>query len=243
MHDEDQPAAGVAVGEAPAADLVQQVLRPQVRQERVVEDEAAREPDVGDREHAEEPEPRLRRECREEREHGEEGTDGRVGPEQSLADWHAVRDHADHRAGEGHDPRRDRDAEAPHRASREGDAEEHPAFAERVLEEMHEVDRQDRGDARGPGRVGPVVHAPGADDPPLRGGQVADRGQAHAPTPPAPRAAPPDRSGPRAARWAAGRSGRRPSRAGGGADRRRGWAGRRRTSRRPRRHSPRAARR
>ena len=177
VDQEEQPAADVAVGVPPAAHVVEQAARRDVREQGVVEDEASRKSYVRHDEGAHKPRPRVRRVGGKEREHHEERPSGRVHRHECLLQGGAVGDDAKDRAAQGDDRGGDRNAQAPGRAAGQLQSEEGRVLAERVLEEKDEVDGKDRGHAAGDERrVRPVVHAPPADDPPLTRRQVLDSG-------------------------------------------------------------------
>ena len=175
MNQQQQPAADVAVGEPAAAHVVVQLAGGEMRQEGVVEHEAAGESRVGEREHANHPRPRLPEVRREEHEDGRQRADGGVEPQQRLLYRHAVGDDAQDGAADGDHCGRKRHRQAPNRAAGEGDSEQLGAVAKRFVEQIDEVHREDGGDAGGgEAGVSPVVHAPGANRLAARRRQVCD---------------------------------------------------------------------
>ena len=171
---QQQAAADVAVGKAPAAYVVQQFPGRNVGQEGVVEDEAAGKPDVGDDEHGQKPEPGLAGVGREEHQQGSQRPDDGINPQQGFLDGHPVGDYPQHRAGQGDQGGGKGDAQAPGRAAGEGEAQEGNRLAQGVLEQEDEIDREDGGPAGGGvAGVGPVIHTPGPYNLALLGRQVA----------------------------------------------------------------------
>ena len=163
---QQQPSSHVPVRVPAAADLVQLPRSPEMRQERVVEDDASGEPDVRDGIADEDPGPRLARIGAEESNHREDSAAGRVDLQHRPLDLRPVGDHSQDRAAARHDSRRYGHSKAPHGAAGERKPQERGLLPEGVLEQDHEVDGQNGSpDARGERRVRPVVHAPAVNGP------------------------------------------------------------------------------